>query len=204
MEADGFRNLIRLAQAGDTAATERLFRVVLPHVESLVRAGGVPPGESVSDRAQDTCVRILSKLSQFRGANEATDDENAWRLFCGWMRHVEHTVRVNTTRRRAPRKPVVSLQLPRVGESTERGEIDLEGREKAGSVNVREAERGRLIQQALDTLPDSTDREIMRRRFFEEEKLRVIAKELGLKYDDVRKRYRKSLERLQLRLKGLL
>jgi hypothetical protein len=74
MQADGFRDLVRTAQAGDPKAVERLFQAVLPLVEGLVRARGLRAGDSVSDHAQNACVRILTRLDQFRGAQEAKDD----------------------------------------------------------------------------------------------------------------------------------
>jgi RNA polymerase sigma factor (sigma-70 family) len=148
-------------------------------------------------------VRVLSKLGQFRGADE-TDDEQARKLFRGWIRRVAHTVLVNRSRRRVARRPAVSLRPPRAGESMDGGVLEPPARGPTGSANVRTAEQSRLIQEALDSLPDPTDREIMRRRFFEEQTLEVIAAELGLTYDQVRERCRKSMNRLQHVLKGLL
>jgi hypothetical protein len=61
----------------NTPTVEHLFQQVLPFVDGLVRAGGVPPQDSVSDRAQDTCARILVKLNQFDGAQQSPEDEAA-------------------------------------------------------------------------------------------------------------------------------
>ncbi len=204
MPADSFRELVRRTQAGDPEAIERLFREVSPYVTSVVRAVGVAPGESVRDRAQDTCVRILRKLSQFRGANEAPDDEYAWKLFRRWVRTVVRTVIMNGSRRQTPKRPVIALQPSGAGESTEGSGIDPPGREATGSANVRAAERVQLIQEALEALSDPIDREIVRRRFLEEQTLEVIASDLGLSYDMVQGRCRRSLKRLQRRLEGLL
>jgi DNA-directed RNA polymerase specialized sigma24 family protein len=77
MQTAGIRNLILQAQEGDAQAIERLVREVSPFVEGLVRARGVRAGHSVRDQAQDTCVRILSKLGQFRGADVTTDGAQA-------------------------------------------------------------------------------------------------------------------------------
>src|SRR5216683_942592 len=85
MQVDGFRDLVRRAQASDQQAQERLFALALPYVERVVRspAGMVRPEESISDRVQDTCKRIIEKLVQFRGGQQAADDEDAWALFRG-------------------------------------------------------------------------------------------------------------------------
>ncbi len=204
MQSAGFRDLILRAQAGDPTAIERLFQEVLPFVEGLVRAGGVRPEDSVSDHAQNTCERILIKLDQFHGAQNAMDDEQALAQFRAWVRMVAHTVKVNGVRRRGPRQPVVSFQSPGPGDSTERPENDPPGREPTGSANVRAEERARLIQEAIDTLPDPKNREILRRRFFEEQTLDVIATDLGLTYDQVRYRCDQSMKRLEKLLEGLL
>ncbi len=204
MPVDSFRELVRLAQAGDSEAIERLFREVLPYVTGAVRAVGVSAGESVSDLAQDTCVRILSKLSQFRGANEAPDDEQVWKLFRRWVRTVVHSVIVNGSRRRAPKRPMIALQPSGADDSAERIGVDPPGREPTGSANTRVNERARSIQDAIESLPDVTDREILRRRFFESHTVEEIATDLGLTCDQVRYRCEKSLRRLRRRLEGLL
>jgi RNA polymerase sigma factor (sigma-70 family) len=204
MQADGFRDLVRTAQAGDPRAVDRLFRSVLPLVEGMLRARGVRAGESVSDHAQNACVRILTRLDQFRGAREAVDDAQAVALFRAWVRLIARTVVLNSDRDNATPQPVVSLQAAKAGESTEGGVIEPPGREPTGSANVRAEERIRLIQEAIDTLPDAADREILRRRFFEEQTLDVIATELTLSYDQVRYRCNKAMERLQRRLEGFL
>lgn len=203
MPADSFRDLVRVAQAGAPEAIERLFREVLPFVTGAVRAVGVAAGESVSDLAQDTCVRILSKLSQFRGAIEAPDDEQAWKLFRRWVRTVVHSVIVNGSRR-APKRPAISLQSSEADDSAERSGVDPPGREPTGSANLRVDERARSIQEAIEMLPDATDREILRRRFFESQTVEAIATDLGLTCDQVRYRCEKSLKRLRHRLEGLL
>src|SRR5258708_31294788 len=115
MQTAGFRNLILQAQAGDPGAIERLFREVSPFVEGLVRARGVRVGDSVRDQAQNTCVRILSKLNQFRGADETTDDELAGKLFRKWVRVIAHRVISNWDRDNAMPQPVVSLQSATAG-----------------------------------------------------------------------------------------
>jgi RNA polymerase sigma factor (sigma-70 family) len=203
MQPEGFRELVRLAQEGDPEAIARLFGAVLPFVEGLVRARGVRAGDSARDHAQDTCLRILTRLHQFRGALVAEDDAEVLALFRKWVRLIARTGIINRTRK-ARAQATVSLQSTEGGESTDGGGIDPPGRELSGSAKVRADERARLIQEAIDALADPTEREILQRRFFEEQKLKVIAAELGLSYDQVRERWRQSGKRLQRRLEGLL
>src|SRR5690349_7077423 len=110
MQVNDFRNLVRRPQAGDPTATDQLFRAVLPHVERAAgNVGRLAPGESVSDRVQNVCRRLLEKLGQFRGADEAADDEQALALFRGWVRLILRTVTVNNWHANGEPRVKVSL-----------------------------------------------------------------------------------------------
>jgi RNA polymerase sigma factor (sigma-70 family) len=205
MQADGFRDLVRQAQAGDAQALERLFGVALPYVERIVRD---PVRKSCpDDRVQDVCKRILEKLNQFRGAENAPDDQQAWALFCGWVRQIVHSVTVNAARKTDGPKPPykkVPLQGPAAGDSSNQpGVNEPPGRERTPSSNVRASERARLVLHALHKLPDPKNREIVRLRFFECLSLKQISERLDLSYDIVRERFRVSMQRLARELEGL-
>jgi RNA polymerase sigma factor (sigma-70 family) len=204
MQTPGFRDLVRKAQEGDPQAVQCLFQAVLPWVEELVRARGVRAGDSVSEHAQNTCVRILTRLDQFRGAHEVEDDAQVVALFRAWVRLIMRTVILNSDRSNAVPQGIVSLQAALAGESTDGSAMGPPGREPTGSANVRAEERAQLIQEAIDALPDPVDRDILRRRFFEEQTLEAIAAAVGLNYDQVRYRSEKAMKRLQRRLEGLL
>lgn len=83
MEAQGFRDLVRQAQAGDQQALDRLLSVVRPYLERLAQRYADPawPSESVSDLVQEAWVRAWRKLDQFRGA---ADDEQTRAAFLAW------------------------------------------------------------------------------------------------------------------------
>jgi RNA polymerase sigma factor (sigma-70 family) len=205
MQVNGFRDLVRKAQAGDPAALDELFRGVVPFVERVVAGPAHPvrPGESVSDRRQDVCRRVFEKLAQFRGAAEAPDDEQAWALFRVWVRRVAHGVILNA-QRDSGRPPTVPLRTDGAGESTNHGAApDPAAPDGTPSSNLRGEERARLVLEALDHLPDLQDREIVRLRFFEGLSLRQVAGRLQLSYDKVRERFRFSVRRLQQYLEEL-
>jgi RNA polymerase sigma factor (sigma-70 family) len=209
MDSAGFRDMLRQAQAGDRQALERLFGLVMPYLKRVVRAPtrAARAGESVSDRVHNVCQRILEKLGQFRGAGEDKDDEEALALFLGWVRRIAHNVGANAERDRDGPKPPyhkVPLPAPEAGDSSSQaGAPEPPAHERTPSSNVRGDERSRLVLQALHKLPDPTNREIVRLRFFEGRSLRQIAGQLGLTYDVVRERYRVSMRRLQRELEGL-
>jgi RNA polymerase sigma factor (sigma-70 family) len=209
MDSAGFRDMLRQAQAGDRQARERLLAVVLPYVARVVRAPtrAARAGESVSDRVQNVCQRVLEKLDQFRGDEEGKDDEETLALFLGWVRRIAHNVGANAERDRdGPKSPHHKVPLPTPesdDSSSQAGAPEPAAHEPTPSSNVRGDERSRLVLQALHKLPDPTNREIVRLRFFEGLSLRQIAGQLGLTYDVVRERYRVSMRRLQRELEGL-
>jgi RNA polymerase sigma factor (sigma-70 family) len=203
MQVNGFRDLVRKAQAGDPQALDELFRGLLPYVERVAGARGAAPGESISDRVGDVCKRVLEKLAQFRGAQEAPDDEQAWALFRGWLGQIVRTVTLNARRDGGEPQAQVSLQGPGRDDSAGPGGIDPPARERTPSSIVGADERGRLVLAALEELPDARDREIVRLRFFEGLSLHQVAGRLQLSYDKVRERYHASMRRLQRRLEGL-
>jgi RNA polymerase sigma factor (sigma-70 family) len=209
MQVDGFRDLVWQAQAGDRPAIDRLFALALPYVEGVLRnpARAVRPEESVSDRVQDVCLRVLNKLDQFRGAHLAPDDEQAWALFRGWVRQIIHSVDANARRDADGPKPPyekVSLQTSDASDSTSHpGVSDPPAPGPTPSSMVRASERARRVLEALDKLPDPKHREIVRLRYFEGLSLKQIAVRMELSYDIVRDRYRVSMQRLRRELEGL-
>jgi RNA polymerase sigma factor (sigma-70 family) len=203
MQVNGFRDLVRKAQAGEPQALDDLFHDLLPYVQRVASAQGTVPGESVSDRVGDVCQRVLEKLAQFRGAHEAPDDEQAKALFLGWVRLIVRTVTLNTRRNGGEPQPHVSLQGPGADGSSGPGGIDPPARERTPSSIVGADELVRRLLAALDELPDAGDREIVRLRYFEGLSLHQVAERTKLSYDKVRERYHVSMRRLQRRLEGL-
>jgi RNA polymerase sigma factor (sigma-70 family) len=61
-----------------------------------------------------------------------------------------------------------------------------------------------MIRRALAKIPDATEREILRLRFFEGLSLRQVAERVQVNHETVRQRYHAVLRRLQRDLKGLL
>jgi RNA polymerase sigma-70 factor (ECF subfamily) len=209
MDATGFRDLVRRAQAGDPAAVDRLLAVIRPHLERLAARYADPAraAESTSDLVQEAWLRAWRKLDQFRGTD--ADDEQALAAFLTWvgklLRHVgQNRQRDAHRQRRRPSQPLVSLDGAVPGGSTCPGKaVEPAAPQPTPSANVRANEQARFVLEALAELPDDKDREIVRLCFFEQLSLRQIAERLQLGYDDVRRRFRGSLRRLGDRLEGL-
>src|SRR5579884_3370736 len=185
MESAEFGDLIRRARAGDRPAQDGLFARLRPYLERLARPYADPghAGESTSDLVQETELRLWQRLDQFRPAE---NHEHTVALFLNWTRKVVRRVGLNrrrfrTAQVRQPRRPIASLDRPATGDPARRpGADDPATRQPTPSANVRAGEEARLVLQALDGLPDETDRDVLRLRFREGLSLRQIAPRLRL------------------------
>jgi RNA polymerase sigma factor (sigma-70 family) len=208
MELDGLRDLVRKAQAGDPGATAEMESRLRPFVARCVRrrAGPAHPDQSVSDWAQDVWQRFLETFGQFRGADEAADDAEAWRKVRAWVAKIVRSVLANAQRHRARHEPQaprrkIPIDAPGPdGSAGGGGPPDLPGKDPTPSKIVAEKERLRLLSAALERLPDA-DRELVRRYVFEKQSWKVIAGRLGRTVDQVKYRYRLILGRLKRELK---
>jgi RNA polymerase sigma-70 factor (ECF subfamily) len=205
MEPDGFHDLVRRAQAGDRQAMNRVLELLRPHLEAQARRYADPAraSASVSDLVQEVRLRAWQKIDQFRGG---TTDEQTLALFRAWLGQIVQRLGLNAQRRRKaqrrqPPQPLVPLS-PSAGEGapSRAGGIDPVADGPTPSVNVRADEEARLVQAALEKIPDETDRAILRLRFFDGLSLRQTALQLGLGYDKVRDRYQLLLQRLEREL----
>ena len=99
MQAEGFRELLQRAQAGDRQALNHLLGAVRPELTRRAR-GFTPPDQpdaSALDLVQSVCVRIWEKLDQFCcGA----DDEQALLQFRAWVAKILQRLGLNSVRYR--------------------------------------------------------------------------------------------------------
>jgi RNA polymerase sigma factor (sigma-70 family) len=201
METSGFRDMVRDAQGGNPQSREELFRRARPLVERLAQRRPRRPGESINELVQMVCERMLVKLDQFRGAADAPDDDQAWALFGGWARQIVFSVGANVIRDQDP-LPKTPL-TPQTG-STATGANDPPAQGPGPATVVRKEDEFQKVREALERLPDETNREIVRLRFFEGLSLREITVRLDpLTYDMVRERYSTTMRRLRRELEGL-
>lgn len=208
MQADGFRELLRDAQAGDRAAAERLLAVVRQHLaQSAVKFADVGhAAESTSDLVQEASLKLWQRLDQFRGGES---DEECLAMFLAWSVQIVNRLGLNaqrdrSTQRRSPAGPVLRLAT-RSGDGADSGwPAEPASAGQTPSANVRAGEEATVIRDAVNRLPDELDRAMLRLRFFEGRSLRQIAEELPLSYDQVRDRFRAIMQRLERELEGLL
>jgi RNA polymerase sigma-70 factor (ECF subfamily) len=202
MQAEGFHDLVRRAQAGDRAATNELLAAVRPHLMILAREFADPrnPDSSVSDLVQEVELNAWQKLGQFCGAS--SDDETL-AMFRGWIGQMVHNLGLNHERdrnaqKRRPPQPLLRIQTHASSTSTSDPERkEPAARDMSPSKAARDAEQSHAVREALGRLHDATDQEIIRLRFFEGHSLRQIAERLSLTYDQVRSRYNQGMRQLE-------
>lgn len=208
MLIDGFRDLLTKAQIGDRGAEERLLGVIREHLgKTALRYADVGQAvESTSDLVQEASVKVWQRLDQFRGGES---DEETLAMFLAWTNQIVARLGLNAKRDRAtqrnrPDRPVVRLAVSAADSSTTGVRSGPSSTEPSPSENVRSSEAAVAIRRALDQLTDATERDILRRCFFEGQSLRIISREMNLSYDIVRERFRTSMKRLRHELEGWL
>ena len=187
-----FAELIRKAQRGDLNALRDLVLLYEPLIRSECSCFGLWqfPEWSHSDLSQEVTMRVLTRLDQFRGA----DQKNPKALFQSWLRVVaQNTVR-NILRRQSntfnsPGGPIESL----VEEMMRSGGKRIS---TASSIVSRQEQQQRIRRILLNRLDDEC-REVLRLRIVEGHTYQMIAEQLNLSLDQVRYRFESSLKRLR-------
>lgn len=200
MEASGFRDLVRRAQAGETAAVDQFLRLIGPYLEQVARPyADAAADDSAADLAQDVRLQLWLKLGQFQGG---PTDEQTLLAFRAWLRQVVYRQSLRRRRdrarhRRRPPGPLVSLDKP--ADSFDGRGLDPPASELTPQAAAQANETIAGVRSALDAI-DSVDREIVQQRFAAGRSLRQVAQALGLSYDEVRSRFNRAMEQLEKRL----
>jgi RNA polymerase sigma factor (sigma-70 family) len=156
---------------------------LLRQAQKLIGPGW--PEKSVSDLTQLTWMRAWEKIATFQGGD---DDANTGALFRAWLGAILTNVWRNEARR--PRPPA--------------GLADVPAADPTPSAHARQGEQRAALQRALDRLPEGA-REIVRLRFFAQEKLSFaeIGERLGCDESTVRYHLNRVLKDLADELRGL-
>jgi RNA polymerase sigma factor (sigma-70 family) len=204
MQWDGVHALVRRAQQGDETAWGPLFALVQPYLLGLAarQLGSGWPGQSVSDLAQDTWLRAWKSLGTFAGGH---DDASTGAMLRAWLGQTLKNVWRNDLRAAgALRRQAPAGAVPVGGaEDSSAGGAVVPGRDPTPSAGLHEEDRQRLVREALAQIADPTDREIVRRYFFDAESLTRIAGHLGISLDRARQGFHRSLAHLRPHLDGL-
>jgi RNA polymerase sigma-70 factor (ECF subfamily) len=168
--AEHDRRLMRRLEQGNEEAFRQFFDASFPRLYRFALARLDGDVEAAADMAQETLVRGLDRMSEFRG------DSSLFTWLCGICRHC-----IADLRRRAPgRHTEVELEedAPAVRAALEA----LSGGSAAGpeeSLAARELRR--LIHATLDSLPARYG-SALELRYLDELPVPEVAKRLGLPY----------------------
>jgi RNA polymerase sigma-70 factor (ECF subfamily) len=201
---DGLNDLLRRARAGEAEAWQRLKAAFEPHLWRVAQSllGRDWPQKSCRDLIQETWLRVLAGLAEFRGASR---DEQTAAVFRAWLAQTMHHLWCNEVRdeqaqcRRAPGRV---LSLPAADDSTVAGPA-VAAPDPTPSRDASRAELRRLVHAALERIDDPEIRAVLRLHYLEELPLREVAARLQLTYDQVRGRCHAGEERLKVYLEHL-
>jgi RNA polymerase sigma factor (sigma-70 family) len=202
---DGVTALVARAKQGDTEALERLYQTAQPYLLRLAQRTLGPgwPEQSLSDLTQETWIRAWQAIGDFQGADNDADTGallRAWfarTMKRAWLNQIRH----ENAQRRKPTAGLVSL-MDHVPEDSRPG-LDPAATDPTPSENVREQEGRFLLEQALEKLTDSSDREVVRLRFFEGLSFTQIGERLGRDESTIRSRLPRVLDFLGTELKAI-
>lgn len=205
IDPTGFAELLRDAQAGDTAATEHLLARIRPILQSIC-AEAAPSDCSVgtADCLQEIWLRVWQKLGQVRTRD---DDRQAAAMFYEWLRRVAQSTLLNLrdarhAQRRRPVRPV--LRIANAESATLAAGFGLVSNDPTPSAAARTNETSERVLRALDCIADPLTRDVIRLRFFEDLAMPQIAERLGITVDMVRTRFHAGLRELEGDLGALL
>jgi RNA polymerase sigma factor (sigma-70 family) len=200
---EGLNDLLRRARAGDGPAWAHLQSAFEPHLWRVAQnlLGRDWPQMSCRDLIQDTWLRVVAGLADFRGASR---DEQTAAVFRAWLAQLMRNLWCNEVRDgRAQRRwagPVRSLS---VGTDSTPGGAFIPAPDPTPSRDASRAEMRELVRAALERIDDPEVRTVLRLHYLEELSLRAIAAQLGLTYDQVRGRCAAGEEQLKVYLEGL-
>ncbi|MCZ6692161.1 MAG: RNA polymerase sigma factor [Planctomycetota bacterium] len=207
--AEGFHDLVRLAQDGDRKAMDDVLSILRPYLEPIARPFANParPVESTSDLLQESCLRAWHKIGSFRGGD---NDEKTFAMFRAWVGQIVRRLGLTAQRdrqsqKRIPQQKILRLAPSRVTDSTASGRgMDPRAPDPSPSSSARANERAQGVRAALGRIPNETDAAILRMRWIEGMTLKEISERLHVHYEKVRDRYRLTMLGMERDLKDLL
>lgn len=206
---EGLTKLVRQAQSGDRQDVAELLERVRTDLERFAETyGDASAGaESASDLLQEASLRVCEKIGQFQGT---LDDGQTAAMLHDWLEQLVRRLAANRREARHAQKRRPDDALLRLGDALGTDSqgapagLDPAGTGPTPSAVVAADELGARVRAALDSISDTTDRQILELCFLHSLSLRAVAEQMQLSYDKVRERYHAGLRLLERELEGLL
>ncbi len=208
MNPESLQDLISRAQNGEEQAMNEFLELIRPYFERVAR-GFVDPSRasrSVSDLVQEAEIEVWNHLNNFKGSE---DEDETQAMFRAWVRKIIHRLAIGTARRRNTQKrgegkKVYSLDLLRgKAETSDARRLDPAISQTSASAKFFSRECEAEVREAINKLPDPSDRGILLSIFFEGRSLRETANKFGMNYSKARDRYLRCVSVLKKDLKHL-
>ncbi len=187
--------LIPRALQNDEAAIGEIVAEYSPLIEYECARLGIwnHPDWSQSDLSQEVTFRVWSKLDQFRGL----DSENPHAVFEQWIRVTAKSVIQNLGLRLSRKKRTPENGLAVYDEATN---AYFRNSDRTPSSIAKRNEEVTRIQEAMASVLDMRQQEILNLRIVEGMSLTEISDRLSIDYDHVRYQFRTALAKLERRL----
>ena len=196
MRMQTLREILRGAQAGDAEAIETLVMRFSGLIQRECAKYGIwqHPDWSHSDLIQEVVFRVWTKIDQFKG----TEHEHASAMFDQWVRITSQSVLKNLHRSRTAKKRNPENQIQQIDESNQ--VFAQKNRDQTASAIYSTKEQVERLNTAMDQCLNDECQNIVNLRVVEGLSLKEIAERLSMTYEQVRYKFKTSLETLE---KGL-
>ena len=187
---------LRQSGLNDQAVLSELFDKYRGRIKKLVQSRmniRLQGRLDASDIVQDTFVEASRTIDNF-----LTDPQISFYI---WLRRLAQEKLIQAHRRHLGAKKrdanrEFSIYAGKLSATSEAIAVQLVGRNSTPSEVVAKKDRKRQLIEAIDRL-DALDREILTLRHFEHLTSKEAALILGIKYETVKKRYIRALDKLQ-------
>jgi len=196
MPWEGVRTLVESAKSGDKHASESLYALAQPYLLGLAQKllGPSWPNKSISDLIQETWLRAWQFIRDFKGAD---NDADTAALFRAWLSRMMKNIRLNDIRfdnAKCRQHPAGLVSLAQASpDGVSHSAIDPPGSDPTPSQNLRNKEQLLLLEEAIKKLPNPSDGEILRFRFFH-----------GLSFCEIGERLKRDESTIRYRLQQIL
>ena len=182
---------------GNRIAYERLMALYRTSIEqeSMAYQSLKGPDLSHSDLVQEVTLRVWERITQFKGIDNASEEQFRNLRFEAWLRKTARSILNNLYRDRRAQKRNADSRIHSLDGNQDTAAVDL-----TPSSIIGQREEHSRIRRVLNERLDEVSRDVVRLHITEDFTFQAIADQLGLTYDQVRHKYRAALKQIEIEL----